>query len=406
MSEGAETSTAAAPAFAPIRVTRNLQDDGIDLTSLGISDDGSLVVFVRGHDPNREGWVANPTSQAQGAERNVWAARTSGGAPWRIARGVTGVPRLSDGRSVLFVKEGQIYRAPVVGCRSTAADREPLFTVFGTNSNPRWSPDGSKVAFVSNRGDHSFIGLFDVRRKKVSYVAPGVDFDSSPIWSADGRRIAFIRRPGATFAQQIAQAAGGGRGAPGGRGAIPGGGRGQGRGGQQPDQPRSNIPGLARATFAGGYTLSFWVADAVTHYPGITTAPEPAAREFWHNQPNDEVFTRINAIEWAGDNVVFQLEPEEWIRYYSVPLAGSNHPRQDYGGPPEPRAKAEDPALPNGQHTRDADTRRRHGREHLALERWPPFVLRDKRRRHRSTPRVEGADRGRDGGPDDDRDRD
>ncbi len=40
--------TAAAPAFAPVRLTAYLKDDGVDLTELRISDDGSTVVFVRG----------------------------------------------------------------------------------------------------------------------------------------------------------------------------------------------------------------------------------------------------------------------------------------------------------------------------------------------------------------------
>ena len=75
---------------------------------------------------------------------------------------------------------------------------------------------------------------------------------------------------------------------------------------------RPGCPACFRATFAGGYTLSFWAADAVTG----------EAREFWHNQPDDRSFPNINAIEWAGDHVIFQAEPEEWIRYYSVSVAG------------------------------------------------------------------------------------
>ena len=47
--------TAAAPDFRPVRLTRFLEDDGIDLTTLSISADGSVVVFVRGHEPNRVG---------------------------------------------------------------------------------------------------------------------------------------------------------------------------------------------------------------------------------------------------------------------------------------------------------------------------------------------------------------
>ncbi len=312
--------TAAAPDFRPVRLTANLTDDGNDLSSLSISNDGSVVIFVRGHTPNREGWIANPTSNPKGSERAVWALRTSGGGkPWKLA--VAGNPELSaDGRWVAFAKEGQIYRVPVsrsVALSETDKADKPFFLAFGTNSNPRWSPDSTKLAFVSNRGDHTFIGVYDVAKQKINYLAPSVDHDTNPTWSPDGKRIAFIRRPGTPFGIQVL-ASGQGQGGQGrqgfpGRppGTFPGREREDETGeGGQPQQPR--IPGLTRAAFKGGYTLSFWVADVETGQ----------GHEFWHSAPNDNQFNAINNLQWAAEHVIFSAEPQQWIRYYSVPLSG------------------------------------------------------------------------------------
>jgi len=96
-----------------------------------------------------------------------------------------------------------------------------------------WSPDGSKLAFVSIRDNHSFVAVYDVKTRRVDYIAPSVDFDASPTWSADSKRIAFIRRPGTPFGQQV-QRGDGSIGNPSGPGAAAAGrgGRG-GRGGGQ-----------------------------------------------------------------------------------------------------------------------------------------------------------------------------
>ena len=73
--------TAAAPALTPVRLTTYLKDDGVDLTGLRISADGSTVVFVRGSAANRDGWNANPSGDPNTAPR--CGARTRAGLPCR-----------------------------------------------------------------------------------------------------------------------------------------------------------------------------------------------------------------------------------------------------------------------------------------------------------------------------------
>jgi len=324
--------TAAAPAFAPVRLTSVAKDDGVELSDISISDDGGVVVFVRGTTPNREGWIANPTADPAGAQRTIWAVRTTGGGAWKLGEGTT--PALSpDGRTVLFAKEGQIYRYGIspmnaerpLDRRQAAPERSraaaPFVKAWGTNGTPVWSPDGTKFAFVSNRVDHSFVAVYDVRTRAITFLSPSVDHDTSPTWSPDGRRVAFIRRPGTPFGLQAHQGAGsiGNPDGPaynpltalrnGGRGRRGESGRGSGRG-ERGDTPRDDKrPGLYDAAFAGGYTLSFWVADAASG----------EGREFWRSGKDEKEFTTVNAIRWAdADHVVFEAEPQEWTRWYSV----------------------------------------------------------------------------------------
>jgi dipeptidyl aminopeptidase/acylaminoacyl peptidase len=350
--------TAAAPAFRPVRLTQFLDDNGVEISDVNISDDGSVVTFVRGVGPNREGWAANPTSDPRGADRTIWAVRTTGGAAWRLGDGSTPEPS-PDGRSVVYAKDGQIYsyRVALAGGPQGPAlqkgpDTTPFIKAWGTNGNMQWSPDGTKIAFVSNRVDHSFIGIYDVRTRAVKFLSPSVDHDTSPTWSPDGTRVAFIRRPGTPFGQQAHQGAGsignpdgpaynplnamrGGRG--GGRGGQGRGGRGQ---ADEAGRANDDRPGLFNATFTGGYALSFWVADVASG----------EGREFWRNTRDDRSFTAVNAIQWADkDHVIFQAEPDEWIRYYTVrmppPRAALRRasPEQSEGGKPDAAPNTDPP---------------------------------------------------------------
>jgi dipeptidyl-peptidase-4 len=309
--------TAAAPLFAPVRLTNFLKDDGIMMSGIKISDNGSTVVFLRGEGPNREGWSPNPSADPNGFEHAVWAARTSGiGGAWRVVDATN--PELApDGSAILFVKGGQIFRAkvtPVKPASEVERGEKAFITEWGVQSDPKWSPDGRKIAFVSTRTDHSFIVVYDVATRSVKYMSPGVDFDTTPLWLPDSKHLMFTRRPGLPFGQQgqpgalgigspVAPAAAAptatapAAAAPAGRGNGRGGGRGNQGAAPAAGAPAvtNNSPGLMRATFKGGYTLAFYKAD-------VTTGD---AQETWHNQPNDAIAANIGNSRLAGDLVIF-----------------------------------------------------------------------------------------------------
>jgi Tol biopolymer transport system component len=61
-----------------------------------------------------------------------------------------------------------------------------------TDSDPAWSPDGSLIAFTSNRG-----GTFEIYVMRSNGANPRRltrDGGGQPCWSPDGSKIAFINR--------------------------------------------------------------------------------------------------------------------------------------------------------------------------------------------------------------------
>jgi dipeptidyl aminopeptidase/acylaminoacyl peptidase len=182
------------PDFVPTQLFTSGADDGQELTNLVISNDDSHVVYVRGgdHDAN---WTVplqpGPASMPAQPQVQVWSVSTSGGGTALLGDG--DAPAISpDGKRVVFTNGGAVMVAPIDG--SVAARR--LFFDRGEDSELHWSPDGSALAFVSTRTDHSFIGIYRNGAAPIEFLDPTTSQDFMPRWSPDGKEIAFVRLPG------------------------------------------------------------------------------------------------------------------------------------------------------------------------------------------------------------------
>ena len=263
---------ASSPGLKPRQVTQYTADDGQEITQLTFSPDGKHLLYVRGgdHDGNWDSKLQpDPDSSADEPKVMIWAANLSGGAPVKVTEG--DAPAISSTGKLAYVKDGQVWTAPLTGKGKPAR----LFFDRGEDGALNWSPDGTKLAFVSDRdGDHSFIGVYDLKTKATTYLAPSTDFDAYPRWSPDGSRIAFARVSG--------------------RGGAP-----------KPLLKRTPEP------------FSLWVADvASARATRVWQSPDTLHGSF------PETAGEVNLHWAAGDRLVFLADLDNWPHLYSIPASG------------------------------------------------------------------------------------
>lgn len=260
------------PDFSPSKATQYRDDDGQEITQLTFSPDGARLVFVLGgdHDANWpvEGNLSpDPSSSPEQPLTAIWAVPANGGAPVKIDEG--DAPAISSRGQVAYIKDDHVWIASLDGGKP-----ERLFFDRGKDSDLTWSPDGSRLAFVSNRGDHSFIGIFTSKSTPLTYLAPSTSHDDSPVWSPDGTRIAYTRRAGEGGA------------------------------------PR---PILTRVP----HPWSIWVASA---RDGIGQAVWKSPNTLAGSYP--DVAGQANLHWAAGNRLVFMAYLDDWPHLYSVSAAG------------------------------------------------------------------------------------
>src|SRR6185503_8816715 len=97
-----------------------------------------------------------------------------------------------DGRSIVFELLGDIYTMPLAGGAATRVTSGPAF-----DSQPRWSPDGKRIVFLSDHSGGENIWLCDPDGKNAKALTKGSNQPyASPEWTPDGNYIVASRTSG------------------------------------------------------------------------------------------------------------------------------------------------------------------------------------------------------------------
>jgi dipeptidyl aminopeptidase/acylaminoacyl peptidase len=198
------------------QLTSNTEDDAQDISQLAWSPDAKLIAYTYGAPNGADGKPANPAHLQRSTPVQVIVQPLDANAKSLIV-GEGRAPLFSrDGKSLFFLRAGQIFTACLSDCHpERSAQREVEGTALpeppqspthqlvfdrGTASALTLSPDGNTLAFISRRREvnqpsHSFLALFDLKTRTLSFPAPSTGEDSAPAFSPDGKQLAWIRTP-------------------------------------------------------------------------------------------------------------------------------------------------------------------------------------------------------------------
>jgi len=116
-----------------------------------------------------------------------------------------------DGRRIAFVRLNTrhgVYVANVGGSEMRNLTPKPKGAAY---SAPTWSPDGRKIAFASERDGNSEIYLMNADGSGQQSLTRNLAYDGDPGWSPDGQKITFVSNRDGRFEIYVMNADGSGQ---------------------------------------------------------------------------------------------------------------------------------------------------------------------------------------------------
>jgi Tol biopolymer transport system component len=156
-------------------------------TAPAVSPNGQMVAFER----------FSLTLGPINARPAVWVVGIDGTRAHLLAADATEPTWSPDGTRIAFVRPGgDGGAAGLCAVRADGSD-EQLLSDDADVSSPAWSPDGSRIAVAIRSGsDSSSIETIDVETGEATLISPAFWDVGSPSWSPDGQHLTFAHGGG------------------------------------------------------------------------------------------------------------------------------------------------------------------------------------------------------------------
>ena len=143
------------------------------------------------------------TSRRNGGNRQIFVMDSDGQNPIRLTNEVWDQdPDWSpDGQKIAFTGHkdvgvhGEAWEFDIYVIDPDGKNRKKITHIAGNNSNPTWSPDSQRIAFVNSgwgRGWGSEIYVMDSNGENTTRLTDDDGSKRHPAWSPDGQSIAFM----------------------------------------------------------------------------------------------------------------------------------------------------------------------------------------------------------------------